>query len=226
MGAEGPLVNLAREMRAMSLRFETLSEAQHAILGPLCRFAASQDFYLGGGTAVALYLGHRRSVDFDWFRAAEIEDPLVLAQQARAMGLALEGVQVAPGTLRTVISGVRASFFEYPYPLLSAPTELGEPPLKVASLDDLAPMKLAAVVQRGSRKDFIDLYAIALEHRPIEGLVELYRRKYSTGDIAHVLIGLTYFDNAEEEPSPSLLWDVSWKAIKRQFEQWVKGLAN
>ena len=95
-----------------------------------------------------------------------------------------------------------------------------------ASLDDLGCMKLAAIAQRGSRKDFVDLFFIAREHKPIEELLDLYRRKYSTGDIGHVLIGLTYFEDAEEEQSPVMLREAGWKEIKEQFRLWVRKLAG
>ena len=226
MDTQVPADSLAREMRPMTPRFEVLSETQRTILAPLCELTHSQSFYLGGGTAVALHLGHRRSLDFDWFRPTKIEDPLVLAQQARDGGLAIDRLQVAPGTMHAVIAGVPVSFFEYPYPLISPLTSLNEPFLQIASLDDLGCMKLAAVAQRGSRKDFIDLFAIALQHRPLEDLVHLYQRKYSTSDVAHILAGLAYFDDADDEPSPIMLWDVPWQDIRRQLAQWVKRLAG
>ncbi len=210
----------------MGLHLEVLSEVQREALGPLSELAASEGFYLGGGTAVALRLGHRRSEDFDWFRSAALADPLALAQQIRQRGLIVEEVQVATGTLHAVIAGVRVSLLEYPYPLLSAPERWEDPPLTLASLDDLAPMKLAAVAQRGSRKDFVDVYAMAREDRPLADLLALYRRKYATADIAHVLMALTYFDTAESEPPLAMLWDVSWEEVKRSLEEWVRALAR
>jgi len=205
---------------------EALSETQHSILPVLGPLASSRGFYLGGGTAVALHLGHRRSVDFDWFVHAKLDDPLVLAEQLRQSGLSVEKVQVAPGTLHALIKDVRVSFFEYPYPEIGDQSIWPEYSLGLASLDDLACMKLAAIAQRGSRKDFIDLHAIALQHRPLRDTLSLYQRKYSTNDIAHVLVGLTYFDDAEEEPSPDMLCDTPWDEVKRQFQLWVKTLAG
>jgi len=208
------------------LHLEVLSEVQREALGPLSELAASEGFYLGGGTAVALRLGHRRSEDFDWFRATAIADPLALAQRIRARGLVVEEVQVAAGTLHAVMAGVRVSFLEYPYPLLLAPERWEDPPLTLASLEDLGPMKLAAVAQRGSRKDFVDVYAIARQDRPLADLLDLYRRKYAISDLAHVLMALTYFDAADAEPSLAMLWDVSWETVRRSLEEWVKALAR
>jgi hypothetical protein len=209
-----------------TLHPEVLNESQLAILPALGLWATAQDFYLGGGTAVALYFGHRRSVDFDWFVGEGLRDPLVLAEHARERGLCLEDIRVAPGTLHALVDDVRVSFFDYPYPLITGLTFWPEYSVRLASLDDLACMKLAAIAQRGSRKDFIDLHAIALGHRPIQDILPLYRRKYSAEDIAHILVGLTYFDDADEEPMPMMLSDVSWDAMKQQFREWAKACAG
>jgi hypothetical protein len=202
-----------------------LNEAQKTLLPALGRFAADNGFSLGGGTAVALYLGHRSSIDFDWFLTGPLEDSLGLAEQARSRGLSIASLQIAPGTLHAVIQNVRVSFFQYLYPCLEEPTVWPEYGIKVASLDDLSCMKLAAIAQRGSRKDFIDLYFIALRHKPLQTLFDLYRRKYAIDDITHLLLGLAYFDDADEEPSPLLLLEASWEAIKDQFREWVKPFA-
>jgi len=210
----------------MTLHTEILSESQRTILPGLGSFASAQGFYLAGGTTVALYLGHRQSVDFDWFSRGTIDDPLALAERARRGGLAMENVQVAPGTLHSLIDGVRVSFFEHPYVEISDSTKWSDFSIELASLDDLSCMKLAAIAQRGSRKDFIDLYTIVFEYKPLRDLLQLYRRKYSIDDIGHVLVGLTYFDDAEEEPSPVMLRDISWDEIKREFQRWTKDLTR
>lgn len=210
----------------MSFHVEVLSEQQRAILPALGEFATANGFYLGGGTAVALHLGHRRSIDFDLFSRHLIEDPLVLARVAEVAGLPMSVTQTARGTLHGLIQDVQVSFFEYPYPDIGKPSRLSDYPLELASLDDLACMKLAAIAQRGSRKDFVDLYAIANKHRPIGELLEFYRRKYSTKDIGHVLVGLTYFEDAEAEPSPEMLHDMFWEDIKRRLRGWVKAVTQ
>jgi hypothetical protein len=209
----------------MIFHIEVLDDAQKTLLPILGEFATERGFYLGGGTAVALYLGHRRSVDFDWFTAGALGDPLILAQQARESGLQIMGSDTGQRTLHATINGVRVSFMEYHYPLLGDPADWPDYSARLASLDDLACMKLAAVGQRGLRRDFIDLHAIALQHRPLSEIVGLCRRKYSASDISHLLVGLTYFDDAEDEPMPSMLSAVDWEEVKRQFRQWAKELA-
>jgi hypothetical protein len=87
-------------------------------------------------------------------------------------------------------------------------------------------MKLAAVAQRGARKDFIDLYAIGLRKISLREMLELYRHKYSTTDVAHVLAALTYCEDAEREPMPTMIWHDDWSTIKRTVRGWVKAFAG
>lgn len=93
-------------------------------------------------------------------------------------------------------------------------------------MDDLACMKLSAVAQRGSKKDFIDVYAIGLRHAALDRMLQLYREKFSIQDIAHVLYGLSYFDDADRERTPRMLWDVDWRFVKATLRDWVRGLAR
>ena len=210
----------------MTFHAEALNDAQKAILPALGEFASDRGFYLGGGTAVALYLGHRRSVDFDWFTGDEMPDPAILAQEARTSGLEIESFETGRDTLRAVAGGVQVSFMRYPYPLMSPLADWPDYSTRLAALDDLACMKLAAVGQRGSRRDFIDLHAIALQHRPLSEIVELCKRKYSNSEISHLLLGLIYFDDAEEEAMPAMLTGLDWDQVKRRFREWAKELAG
>ena len=97
---------------------------------------------------------------------------------------------------------------------------------RLASLDDLACMKLSAVAQRGAKKDFVDLYALGLYHRPLPDLLALYRQKYATNDIAHLLYALAYFDDADPERMPHLLWNFDWRTIKRATRSWVQDVVG
>lgn len=183
-------------------------------------------YYLAGGTAVALHLGHRRSADLDWFTGEPMGDALVLARSLQQARLRFRTAAVAPGTLHGRLSGVRVTCLEYRYPLLHAAPVWNSTGCHVASLDDLACMKLSAVAQRGSKRDFIDVYALALRHAPLADLVDLYRKKYSTGDVGHVLYGLTYFDDADQERMPRMLWDVDWRTVKVMLREWVRATAQ
>ena len=136
--------------------------------------------------------------------AAEIE--------GSAVRLDVDGVE--RGTLHARCGGVRLSFLEYRYPLLRPLIATPERGLRLASLEDIAAMKLAAIAQRGSRKDFVDLFALG-RSMSLEDMMDLYRRKYGVRDVGHVLFALSYFDDADRERMPAMLRRWKWAEVKR-----------
>jgi hypothetical protein len=124
-----------------------LNQAQPELLSQAGPWLAGQKFYLAGGTTLAIYFGHRHSVDLDWFTAVPVPDPMQLAQHLRDAGLEFETGQTAPGTLYGRAGGVRFSLIENHYPLLQPLEGWPETGANLASLDDLACMKLSAIAQ-------------------------------------------------------------------------------
>jgi hypothetical protein len=205
------------------LHREALGRSQRSLLPRLAPLARLHGFYLAGGTALALQLGHRRSVDFDWFRREPIDDPLRLAADLRAGDFRFETDRVERGTLHGRASGVRVSFLEYGYPLLRPLLEVEG--LRLAALEDIAAMKLAAVAQRGSKKDFVDVFALG-GVLPLDEMLTLYRHKYGVRDVGHVLVALAYFDDADRERTPMLLQRQPWPDVKAVIRRWVTGAAR
>ncbi|MEW6666931.1 MAG: nucleotidyl transferase AbiEii/AbiGii toxin family protein [Thermodesulfobacteriota bacterium] len=203
----------------MILHEEILQGAQPEALRMMARSVTEQGFYLAGGTALALQLGHRRSVDFDWFTDGFLHDPILLAQQLRDEHVPFETSSTERGTLHGAIAGVRVTFLEYRYPLLQPPIFSAELGCRLAGLEDIACMKLSALAQRGSRKDFIDIYALFRTGLTLGSTLNEYRRKYAVKDIAHVLYGLAYFDDAEREEPPYMVWDLDWKEVKKTIQK-------
>jgi hypothetical protein len=117
---------------------------------------------------------------------------------------------------------VKLSFLEYNYPLLAPSVVWPEYGCRIAGLEDLAAMKLSAIANRGARKDFIDIYALGRGSFSLDGMLGLYRRKFATQDLAHILMSLTYFDDADQEAPPEMLWPLGWDEVKRTAEAWVK----
>jgi hypothetical protein len=185
-------------------------------LGPLLR---ELGFYLGGGTGIALHLGHRRSVDLDWFTEVPMDDPLRLGRILREAGIGFITTASDRGTLYGTVKSVGITLLEYRYPLLRKTLSLQDLNCTLASLDDLACMKLAAIVQRGARKDFVDLYAILRKHAPLSRLLKLYERKFDLKNIINVLYALSYFDDAEQEPMPKMIWKMGWSTMKNFIQR-------
>jgi hypothetical protein len=200
-----------------------LTDRQHEVLRRVAPFATSEGFYLSGGTAVALHLGHRRSDDFDWF-APEDFQPLILASRLRSQVPDVDVLSQDRGTLHATASAVKLSFLHYPYPLLQPAVPWPEYGFGLASPKDLACTKLAAIVNRGARKDFIDLYALGQSGATLEEMVGWYRERYDVADVGHVLFSLSYFGDADPQEMPEMLWPVEWEEIKATVRGWVAQL--
>ncbi len=210
----------------MILHWEALAARQRSVLVRLGPVVTAEGFYLAGGTAVALHLGHRRSLDLNWFTERPLLDPLALAGSIHRQNGDLEVRQTAPGTLHASAAGISVTFLEYRYPLLQPLEPVETCGCRLASLDDLACMKLAAVVQRGARKDFLDIYALGTRHRPLSEMLSLYQQKYAIRDVLHVLQGLSYFDDADKERMPRLLWRFDWRTVKGTIQGWVREMVT
>lgn len=184
------------------------------------------DAYLAGGVAIAATLHHRVSRDLDFFVPADF-DPEHMAEQLVNRVDGLKVTSTAPGTLYVEVHGVPASVITYRYALLSAPQPNEELSVRIASLEDLACMKLSAVASRGMARDFWDLHAL-LEHGVASGALaealRLYQRKFAADDIGHVVRSLVYFGDADSAPLPLGLSPPAWTRIKRDFERRVSEL--
>lgn len=206
----------------MKYFMDGLQKKQSSVLKTLGLQMSSREFYLAGGTALTIYFAHRISVDLDWFTPRPFADGLILAQSLRNSNVNINIEQVSPGTLHGSIQGVRVTFLQYQYPLLKPLEQWKEMDCPLAALEDLACMKLSAIAQRGARKDFCDLYALGKKAFSLKEMLGLYQQKFGIRDIGSVLYGLAYFDDAESERMPRMLWDVTWKDIKKTILGWVK----
>lgn len=206
----------------LNARPDALPAAQVAVARKLAPLVGGDAWYLGGGTAGTLQLGHRRSVDLDYFYCGEMPTPETLGQDLLHLDRRFEVRQTARGALHGVVDGVPVSFFEFRYPLIGPAAFWAEGGCRVASLDDFAAMKLSAISQRGHRKDFYDIYALVTEYRPLSHLLDCYSRRFGVRDPGHVLMGLTFFDDADNQRDPVLLWTVTWPEVKRALVTWIR----
>lgn len=207
------------------IHVEILNDAQRSVIAHLGRALAKSDFYLAGGTAAALQLGHRSSMDFDWF-IGKLGDPEILFHTLTSCNITFEIQSVSPETVYLTINTIEASFMGYDYPLIQQKVFWPEYGIHLAGLDDIACMKLSAIALRGSRKDFVDLHYLITHIRPLEDCLQLYMKKYKNRDIGHVVRSLVYFADAEGEPALKMIKPVVWQDLKSDFEQWVKDLTS
>ncbi len=178
-------------------------------------------FFLVGGTALAIQIGHRRSEDLDLFTLEEFNPERCLSAVKTLAVETLTVVGTAPNTLNLVIDGVKVDLIRHNYPLIHepCPTEF----CRLASRPDIAAMKLAAITNRGSRKDFIDLYFLLREFT-LPGMLDFYTAKYAGHDIFPVVRSLLYFDDADAEPEPVMLEEVPWATVKAAITRAVQDL--
>jgi hypothetical protein len=199
-----------------------LDPAQRSVLARLAP-ALPPSFYLAGGVGVAAHLGHRPSRDLDFFSTS---DPIELLPMLEAM----PGVVIsnrADGTVHLVMDGVPVTLLEYRHPQLADPVRLADIPVPVASLLDLACMKLSAIANRGAARDFWDLHSIVRSTgKSLGELLAAFRAKFAAVDIGHVVRSLAYFRDADAEPLPSGLDGERWAAVKRDLERWVLALSG
>ena len=108
--------------------------------------------------------------------------------------------------------------------MLNPLCQLDEYGIQMASLDDIACMKLSAVTNRGARKDFIDLHYLISHHQPLEEYLQLFQKKFQQQDVGHVIRSLVYFEDADQEPEITMFADLDWIQLEKDFEAWVQAL--
>jgi len=203
---------------------EVLPDHAPGYLETLSRSGVLTSFYMGGGTGLALQLGHRRSVDLDFFTNDPF-DPSSLAAQIATIGpFSVESK--SSGTLYGIFHDIKLSFFMYQYPLLKDVHHfLGFP---IADAIDIGCMKIDAISSRGARKDFIDLYAICNEVVPLYEILRSFEMKYKGIEYnkVHILKSLIYFNEAEQEPAPQMLRRIEWDEVKKFFVNQVKSVSR
>lgn len=197
----------------------TLPRGTLEVIKKLKSVESIRDFYLGGGTALALQLGHRESEDLDFFTQKDFE-PQKLQIQLERIGK-LGNVELAKGTLNCFLDDIKLQFLHYPYPLLENKIEWEG--IYLSSALDIACTKLITVSVRGSKKDFVDVYFL-LQKYELPFLLRKLEKKYKKVDynLPSILKSLVYFEDAEGQPMPRMHKKVVWEKVKHDVVASVK----
>ncbi len=167
-------------------------------------------FYIAGGTALALFLGHRRSVDIDLFTLEDFDARYLLEHLEHSYGFSMQ--YIAQNTLKGTISGIFVDLITHKYPLIS--DIITEEGISLYSENDIAAMKVNAITGDGTRlKDFIDIYFLLKKVRVAE-LISFYIAKYDLQNKFHAVKSLIYFDDLDPEP----VWPVMLKEKNLSLE--------
>jgi hypothetical protein len=196
-----------------------LPEGQQKLFDKLSEQAFINDFYLAGGTSLALQIGHRQSLDFDFFIPADFNTSALINKLVEAGNYIRENEET--NTINGSLDGINISFFGYKYRIIDDFRILKG--IRLAGLKDIAAMKLEAVAGRGSRKDFVDMFFL-LKIFTLEEMLIFHSRKYGTGlsNQYHLIKSLVYFNDAEPEPMPRMVEKVKWNEVKKTIKASVK----
>lgn len=200
------------------LRKETVSKYTLELLIALMQDNEFKDFFLAGGTALSLQIGHRISIDLDMFSINPFDNNMLLEYLESAYSFQLD--YQAKNTLKGQISNTKVDFITHNYPLIS-PLNLVEN-TRLANLEDIAAMKLNAIAGNGTRvKDFIDI-AYLSPFLTLDQMLEAYSEKYKNRNPVMVLKSLDYHDDINfDEPIEMVKASYSWKKIKQRLSEMI-----
>ena len=201
------------------LRLETIPPEALVLLKNIQALPTFRETRLVGGAALALHFGHRTSIDLDLFGAWEAHTPLelALAECGRVEKLGGDGKSFQFFS----VNGVKIDCVAYPYKWLAPPVVSDG--VRLAAVSDIAAMKIAAVTNRGTRKDFVDVYFL-LKLYTLEQLIDWYMQKYPDGNAYLTMRSLVYFADAEQEVMPKMLVPVEWENVKSTIRMAVREL--
>ncbi len=193
------------------LQLQTINPDTLELLRKLSMLPELSRMRLVGGTALALQFGHRQSVDLGFFgEITDTHDEIVNKISEFGSCSVLNNQK---SILQLVVSGIKVDVVDYSlYKWIDSP--VCENGIKMASVHDMAAMKINAIEGRGSRKDFVDVYML-LKKFSLGEILGFYKQKYPNYSIFRALLSLTFFEDAERESMPVMFIEDSWEQMKK-----------
>lgn len=200
------------------LQVHTVEASTLALLQKLMQIPELADFALVGGTNLSLRYGHRISVDLDLF-TNEPFDATTISQSIISAFPETVKLGERGQSIWLIIEGVKVDIILHRYPYLKGIEEIEG--VRLLAVEDIIPMKLEAMATRGVKKDFWDI-AELLDHYTLAQMLDWYQHKYQNNDIGHVVMSMTYFEDAElQKDNPQDLKGITWKQIKAKMKKAV-----
>jgi hypothetical protein len=202
------------------LQTQSVDTATLELLKSLQGKAYLKGFYLAGGTGLALYFGHRKSVDLDLFSNFNFNASELLEQISQDFHFKI--YHTSTNTLKGSINQINVDIIAHRYPFIANPVTSDN--VSLLSVEDILAMKLNAIAVSGQRsKDFIDLY-FALPEYSLDSLLQFYKQKYDQGSVGHILKSLVYFEDVDLVDWPVMLRDnnLKWKNVTGKLEKEVR----
>lgn len=203
------------------LHLQVLKKNQTKVFSQL-NFVGKEKFYLAGGTALALHLGHRTSLDFDFYTQSHFDSSVLYQKIEDVFGKNVKATLREKDTLFCKILDVDCSFFWYKYPLLKTTIKTKGPP--IVGIEDIAAMKLVSIIQRPAKRDYIDIFFL-LRILSLEKIFSFTQKRYPNFNEYLALRALTYFDDLKDEEKREIkVFDknFSWKKAKEEIFEEVR----
>jgi hypothetical protein len=206
------------------LHKETVEPSTLELLIQLQEKSYLDGFYLVGGTALALRMGHRKSADLDLFSNFDFDAGSLLENLTIEFGFKL--FFSSSNTLKGRVGSVELDIIAHRYPLIRK--QVITEKIAMLSIEDIAAMKLNAIAVSGQRsKDFIDLYYL-LEEFSMKEIISFYMEKYSQHNEVNILKSITWFEDVDLADWPVLLKapSIKWEKIKERIVDCTKSYLN
>ena len=201
------------------LHLETIEPNTLELLRRLQSLSIFEHSRLVGGTALALQLGHRKSIDLDMFGTIDAS-PEDIQEACKEVG-ELEISKTSKNINIYWVDGIKVDCVNYPYEWLDDCLVIDG--VRLASVNDIAAMKISAIINRGTKKDFIDIHFL-LQKMSLNHILDLYDQKYPDGSRFIAIKSLTYFEDAEDDPMPFMFNDITWDNVKASIITEVRKL--
>ena len=202
------------------LQYQTIEPGTLQLLKTLQAIPLLQGLRLVGGTALALHLGHRKSVDLDLF--GEITAEGIEIRDSLEEHFSVSVIKESKNIKIYQIEGIKVDIVNYSrYPWIE--TSVQEDGITLAGIKDIAAMKVAAIIGRGTKKDFIDMNRL-LQIFSLKEILDMYMQKYPDGSLFIALKSLVFFEDAEADPMPFMFGETDWGVVKSNIREAVAGI--
>lgn len=197
----------------------TVAQGTLELIKRLCNEPVLADFFLVGGTALSLQIGHRISIDIDLFSRQSFD--VMKVEEKLSESFAFKKLYISENTLKGTIDGIFIDLLTHKYPLVNP--LIVEEEIRMASLEDISAMKLNAIIGNGQRlKDFVDLSQLSF-NLSLNQMIKAYKIKYNSSDEIIILKAIMFFDDIDFNVEIDLAEKkFNWKETAKQIEKIYK----
>lgn len=173
------------------------------------------DFKLAGGTSLSLQIGHRISIDLDFFSTTKFNQESIISYfEDNFSNFTI--FKNTENIIQLQVNNIKLDFLYIKYPEIYNSTEIER--IRLYSLQDIGAMKLNAIANRGTKKDFYDVHFL-LKYYTINELIGFYKDKFKQNELFSLYKSITYFEDCENEPNPIMIKKTSWKEVKKVISE-------